>query len=61
MADEPDEECAPERDVAEPSAPARDYIAENLRALFRNADLEPLPEDIRALLERLAREEGEGA
>ena len=37
--------------------PGRDLIAENLRALFRNAESEPLPQPLRELLDRLAREE----
>jgi len=35
----------------------RDFIAENLRALFENAAGEPLPEPLTALLARLAAEE----
>ncbi len=35
----------------------RDFIAENLRALFANAAEEPLPEPLAALLARLAEEE----
>lgn len=57
MVDEPENDSAPENEVAEPPAPPRDYIAENLRALFRDAHLEPLPDEIQTLLDRLAREE----
>lgn len=38
-------------------AAKRDFIAENLHALFENAAEEPLPEPLAALLARLAAEE----
>ena len=52
------------RDSKRPRRPApgdkpaeRDFIAENLRALFENAAGEPLPEPLTAFLARLAAEE----
>lgn len=72
MADEPDMAGAirrrarpqtagdpPVRRPHDQKQPARDFIAENLRALFRDADREPLPESLLALLDRLAQEEGQ--
>lgn len=57
MADEPDTSGAPGDAGAEPTPPGRDFIADNLRALFRKAEDEPLPQPLKELLERLAREE----
>lgn len=61
MADEPSKQRAPARDAASastrPPAPPRDFIAENLRALFRDADREPLPDALKALLDRLAQDD----
>ena len=36
---------------------APDFIAENLRRLYRRTEAEPLPPHLRALLDRLAAEE----
>ena len=58
MADEPDTNGAPVDAGPAPTPPGRDFIAENLRALFRDAEREPLPPALKGVLERLAREEG---
>jgi hypothetical protein len=55
MADKPDKPDVPGRGPAR--TPARDFIAENLRALFESAERDPLPEALQTLLDRLAREE----
>lgn len=39
-------------------APAADPIAQALRDLYRSTEAEPLPEQLRALLARLAEEDG---
>ena len=57
MAHEPDGPGARARRSNAPAA--RDFIAENLQALFRKAESEPLPEALQALLDRLSREEAE--
>lgn len=57
MAYEPDTRGAPGDAGAAPTPPGRDFIADNLRALFRSAEDEPLPPELKELLERLAREE----
>ncbi|MFO7854916.1 MAG: hypothetical protein R6V44_06805 [Paracoccaceae bacterium] len=61
MADQPREERPCRADVAKSPGPSRDFIAERLRGLFRSAELEPLPEELQSLLDRLAREEKEGS
>jgi hypothetical protein len=43
--------------AVEPDATVPDFIAENLRRLYRDTEAEPLPPQLRALLDRLAAEE----
>jgi hypothetical protein len=43
---------------AAPTAETPDFIADNLRRLFRATEAEPLPQHLRDLLARLAAENG---
>ena len=57
LAAEPDTSSESGDAGAAPTPPGRDFIADNLRALFRSAEDEPLPPELKELLERLASEE----